>query len=488
MNPAEAVEHVPSKAVGAPARRTLAYVGFLALAILAAGCTPWPMKEIQVPAHGRERVLQILEAPPARQRVDPLQMVLSKPAVIRNPVPSRISPDGMQPGRPFRVVLRDGTIVGGLFFPHPGDEDRPRSLLLAAFGFLQDRWGQAATAFFARHLREPAARIAAHVLILDHPSAAPFLVANGSLSVGAYDQARMWIEVGRHLDRQMPLDGIHLFGVGISGQTVIHALIEARRLGLSLFRSGIAVSIAPDFLRYPGGALALFEPPAGRQNPWQTGHMRSRRTGRTERLQQQVLQARIDAQFLPHYRAINPQHSSFRLEPAEIPLFFHKAFENRLMVLRRQDVRSSPWNAEFRLEDLKAHLQSIRIAPIIDRVQTPLVLLNAADDPLIPQADFLRIAGRAAKNPWVICHLTEAGGHAGFDTVYGDAYLRRILQVVTDPDVLRNWRAAIYSANSPPPLRIARTTFASAKNHERGPACRPPSGVSGSVPLHCILR
>ena len=94
------------------------------------------------------------------------------------------------------------------------------------------------------------------MLLLDHPTAGSFAAANGDQRIGSYDDARMWIEVARHLRRTLEPSSIHLYGVSMSGQTVVHALAEDACLGLGLFASGMAVSMAPDFQEGPG-ALRL---------------------------------------------------------------------------------------------------------------------------------------------------------------------------------------------------------------------------------------
>lgn len=425
-------------------RMLLTGVLFAALAIGIAGCAGFAEKERQPSPYGRGRVLRALE-PPRIDPSEPPENQSTLPAETRILVPEGFPTDLPMPGRPFQLTLRDGTIVGGLFFPHPEDNGSAKPLWMVGFGFLQDRWGEAAARFYQRHLQRPENRIDAHVLILDHPSAAPFLAANGMLSLGAYDDARMWIEIGQHLRRRLPIGGIHLLGIGLSGQTVVHALLEDRRLELRLFESGIAVSVVPDSRRYPARPLALIDPPPGRKNPWDHFWIRFRTSSNSERLQQRILVTRIDNQFLPHYRRLNPEHTGFRLAHEQIPIFFHQAFDNRLAVLREQQIRIHPWNPEFSRKDLNAFMRTTRIRSLVSRIGTPLVLLHAANDPVVPASDFAEVARAAAGNPWVISRTTTYGGHADFDAAYGKDYLRSLLMVARDPDVLRNWRAEIYT-------------------------------------------
>lgn len=423
----------------------LTAAGFAVSAILLAGCTAMPEVDRGISPYGRGRVRLALQPPQVRKRIEAPQSGGIPHPDRQHSAGNGLSPGQESPGRPFALTLADGNVLEGLFFPHPDGVAAAKPLLMAGFGFLQDRWGAAANEFYRAHLQAPEARIDAHVLILDHPSAAPYLAANGMLSIGAYDEARMWIEVGQHLHRYLQIDGLHLFGIGVSGLSVLHALIEDRRLGLRLFDSGVALSPVSDLRRYPARALSLFEPPPDLENPWDTFRSRFRRTSLAERRQKQIMETLLVNEFIPHYRQINPGHTRFELPREKIPVFFHKAFENRLTVLREQQSRTHPWNAEFSRRDLNAFMRSTRIAVLIDRIRTPLVLLHAAGDPIASQSDFTGIARIAEGNPWIISELAESGLHAGYTSVYGRDYLQNLLEVMQDPDVLRNWRAEIYT-------------------------------------------
>jgi predicted alpha/beta-fold hydrolase len=313
-------------------------------------------------------------------------------------------------------------------------------LVIAGFGFLQDRWGSEACKFYEDYLADETDPLRAHVLILDHPSSGPFLAENGVLSPGAYDDARIWVDVARRLKRKNPGMPIHLLGVSMSGQSVVHALLEDRRLGLDLFESGLAVSIAPDFKQTPGGQLASFDTGGDADNPWRKGLPSPPSNDLVDVLQRQVLMLVIRKQFIPNYHRINPAHASFSLSPQRVPRFFHTAFENRIDVLRSQQRFPENWNFKaFSLESLDAYMQTTRIAAVIQDVRTPLVLLSARDDPAVSYDQFREVAGSAAENPWVICYSTDHGGHFAYDTVYGKEYVGRVLQLMLEPEVLKSW-------------------------------------------------
>ena len=336
----------------------------------------------------------------------------------------------------IQIQLPDGTLVGGLLYPARGGGKRRRPLLIASFGFLQDRFGTEAAKFRGRYAGGEVHELPAHLLLLDHPTAGIFLGGNGTLSPGSYDDGRMWIEVTRILRAEMDLASVHLFGVSMSGQTVVHALLEDARLGLGLFDSGMAVSIAPDFAEAPGRQFARIDTGEDVANPWRAIAPEEGRVG--DGLQLKAIRVLIDRQFLPGYRFFNPRDAEFTLATEEIPPFFWDRFEARLEFLRRSG--APDWNPEFRRSGLPAYFSSTRIASLVDRVRTPLVLLSAKDDPAVPWESFQEVAQAAAENPWVLAYETVEGGHFGFDVSYGAGYLEEVIERMMDPWVLANWR------------------------------------------------
>jgi hypothetical protein len=387
------------------------------------------------PRSGRELVSSELEPPQLVRKSSPLLGILttglSSIAYLFGLDHEQV---GAQHGIRFQLV--DGTLVGGLFFPWEGGDAGPKPLLIASFGFLQDRFGTEAAKFHDFYVKSAGHRLPAHVLILDHPTAGIFLGNNGTLSPGSYDDGRMWIEVTRILREEMDLASVHLFGVSMSGQSVVHALIEDARLGLGLFESGVAVSIAPDFAEAPGRQFAEIRTDEGVANPWREIAPDTEATG--EALQVQAMRLLVDHQFLPGYRRVHPRDAEEDLPTPQIPVLFWDRFEERLAFLRSSQARD--WNPDFSHGGLPDYLGSTRIADVIDRVQTPLVLLSAKDDPAVRSDAFQEVASAAAQNPWVLARETPEGGHFGFDVPYGAGYLEEVIELMIDPNVLANWR------------------------------------------------
>ena len=107
---------------------------------------------------GRKQVLQALKPPENTGKW------LSRSGIIATLLSSigksickplkELDPDNGHGGSLFRMKLHDGSIVGGLFFEYPEGAEVPKPLLMASFGFLQDRWGTEAAKFHELYLKE----------------------------------------------------------------------------------------------------------------------------------------------------------------------------------------------------------------------------------------------------------------------------------------------------------------------------------------------
>lgn len=414
----------------------------IAVALVVACATPQPEPIMPSDEFGRDSVLQALTPPQGElrwlQKFGLVSTALSSSRFDWEQPLKSLDLSGSHGGQPFTLKLADGTLVEGLLFAYEAPDHAPAPLLMASFGFLQDRWGSEAAKFYDYYLKHPQERLPAHVLLLDHPTSGPFLANNGRLSIGSYDDARMWIEIAQYLQRQLKPSGIHLFGVSMSGQTVVHALIEDARLGLNLFDSGMAISIAPDFQQAPGRQLACLKTSPGVDNPWRPYFKGAPQTTLNDDIQVEALEMLIKNQFVPHYRLLHPTDPPFNLPPSDIAPFLRQACEDRLARLREQT--DATWNPAFRLENLDAFMASSRTARVIGQVRIPLVLVSSLDDPAVPHAMFAELLSQAQNNPWVAACETPHGGHFGFDMVYTPRYLGNIMRLMITPKVLSEWR------------------------------------------------
>jgi hypothetical protein len=143
-------------------------------------------------------------------------------------------------------------------------------------------------------------------------------------------------------------------------------------------------------------------------------------------------------QFIPHYQAAHPSGNQLDIGKEDFAVFLRTTCEDRLAFLSERGTKN--WNHDdFSIENLDAYMVSTRIAGVIDRVQTPLVLLSSRDDPAVEHAMFEKVKVAALDNPWVAVYETNDGGHCGFDFVYGKEYVSRIIRLMLNPKVYLNW-------------------------------------------------
>jgi hypothetical protein len=414
-----------------------------AILLVAQGCAraPTPVERLSgpMPSTGRDQVLLALEPWLERNRLGGILSTLISSISYALDI---VTPADVQRWRAesgfeeFKLQLADGTWVGGLLFEYDDGTPDPKPLLMGSFGMFQDRWGTESRKFYDLYLEDPERRIPAHVLILDHPTAGAFFGNNEQLSLGSYDDARMWMEVARFLRSENEFSGIHLFGVSMSGQTVVHSVIEDKRLGRNLFDSAIAVSIAPDFRAEPGGQFSQLATRGGVENPWKQSLDGVRKSPGLAGLNRVGIWVFIKWLFLPSYRLALPD-GDLQLKRRDLAVFLWEACEARVSFLRER--RPTTWNREFSLEELGDFMTTTRIADVIDRVRTPLVLLSARDDPAVPRARFEEVLRAAGDNPWIAARETRRGGHFGFHVSYGADYIGDVLRLMIEPEVLRSW-------------------------------------------------
>jgi pimeloyl-ACP methyl ester carboxylesterase len=316
--------------------------------------------------------------------------------------------------------LKDGTRVGGLLFK--GRCGAP--LLISSFGFLADRWSNPSAQMVKGFIEARERLINADVLILDHPTSAGFFELNGGVSMGGYDEGRIIVEVAELLRQSKPAQKICLLGVSMGGNGVVHALLEAKRRQERLFEAAITFSAASRLTIIPGWQLSAFGAPEGQNNPW--GQM----TGRHKRGIYKMGMSRVIAHFVDIVRQSGP--AGFALSDEQVASFFYSNFESRIKLIRTNATPS-----EFDFSSLERYAYSCSLPQLIEQVNTPLVMVHAADDPSVPYEQFQELAfmGKSNTN---ICFLgLDHGGHWGFAESMGRQWVADVINKVMGEDVPR---------------------------------------------------
>jgi len=304
-------------------------------------------------------------------------------------------------------TLEDGTRVGGLLFHGP--EGAP--LLIATFGFLADRWSKPAAQFVGDHLTVNP--IGAHVLILDHPSSAPFLVANRALSLGGLDEGRMLHEVARQLRGGqagrygLAVRSYHLLGVSIGGLGVLYALDEDRKTSDPMIRSAVIFSgvtrldeVSPDALVERGSFVIGADSPR-----WFSLAA--------------LIDHRIFENLVAHFRIVYAELAGQDLawSDDEAARSLYGLFNERATKMGRPG-------------GLAPYMKSTNLCSLGGELQVPIALIHAQDDPLVPVSHARCLEEYAAGNPNVVVSVTENGGHWGFARTYGREWVAAVIERV----------------------------------------------------------
>jgi len=311
-------------------------------------------------------------------------------------------------------VLADGTRAGGLLFPRAGQAP----LLLATFGFLADRWSKPAAQFVDDYLIRGS--FPAHVLILDHPSSAPFLAANGELSLGGLDEGQMVLEVARQLrgggaaKLELRISSYHLLGVSMGGLGVLYAVREDARSASPILGSAAVFSSVTRLDEVRAHELVT----------------RGRVTLEPERRRAlspaALLGAGIFRDLREHFRSSYRERTGERLDWSDDDT------GQRLYELMERRVRRlfAERKNGVAFDSLDGYMEFNNVCGMGEDVAVPLVMIHARDDPVVPVSHLECFEKSASSNPNVSTYVTNNGGHWGFARTYGRDWIAAILEAV----------------------------------------------------------
>lgn len=325
--------------------------------------------------------------------------------------------------------LSDGTRMGAFLFQH-SESQMALPLVIGSFGGASDRWSPAAYSFIRDYVlpRDKSQKLKAHVLILDHETSAGFFHLNQSLSLGAADGGRHIREVSR-LARQLSqlkgkVSSVLLVGVSMGGTNVVHALAQQDgRLGQDI-DAALAFSPATHMSGAPGFQIASL---GGSDNPFGSGF------GGATSLPKSQIFIELAKHFKKTYMKLaHVDLANDLARGSAMGNFFYTQFENRLKQLREE--RRKLGRHEYALPEsvslgnFEEWSSSQDLPDLMPRIRTPLLMIHAHDDPVIPIEDFYKTQARAYRNPHIQTRVFPEGGHWGFGAAYGVPWIRSILE------------------------------------------------------------
>ncbi len=307
---------------------------------------------------------------------------------------------------PISFNLPDGTTIAGRY--RYVRDNCP--LMIGTFGFLSDARAHASRNFM-NIVKHPYLHDN-NILILDHPTSAPFYCVNRQASWGGIDEGYILTEVARQMKEKYHAHQVHLIGISMGGLGVIHAAYR----GQGIINSALAISAVTDPLDLPGSALRSLQSdgPFGKRF-W-------------------------DFTVLSHYFGLQTLWKEFRKIVGQSPetsvpniagiadLFLgtkrysNKLMENLLAPYIKEGIhhRKIPQT----LEEYLVASDAVSIAPAIT---TPLYLLHANDDSVVLPAHYYRFMLAARGNKKVQGMIMPHGGHWGFTSAYGTRWMAEII-------------------------------------------------------------
>ncbi len=329
-----------------------------------------------------------------------------------------------------------------------GETDQP--LIIGTFGFIADK--MAPPPFQFMRIAEHSPLHGYNILILDHPTSAPFYCANGEnggASWGGIEEGYILIEVAKQMKEQLEQEGhlaqtIHLVGNSMGGTGVIHAAYR----GKGIIDSVIAFSSVTDYTDVPGNTLrhlrkdSAFGPSFASFSDYLnvigfrillggfediiTSDTRCREKGldkiagkdnqdkdnQYSQDGQNNLKSQVEQLYLGTPRYNNSELMKTLLEPYVRDAIFPQQKQEAVTI--------------------QEYLVMCDANAIAQKIAIPLFVVHAHDDPVVPNSHAYRFRVAAYGNKFVAVKITEDGGHWGYSAYYGPDWVGCFIKTYID--------------------------------------------------------
>jgi pimeloyl-ACP methyl ester carboxylesterase len=304
-------------------------------------------------------------------------------------------------------TLKDGTRIEGYLFANTSDGPRP--LIIADFGLMSSRW----SGFGGQLIQDQyeTGNVKANFLILDDMTSSAFYTDNGSVGIGGYEAGKILIEVADSLkDKGITYSSLHLLGESLGALAIQQALIEDQRLGNHHFQSAIMISAVVDEIASTGSVFEAF----GKDLPQIKGPALSK-------LGRSFLKAGVTSFNKELETAKSSLPGIDKNAPAD---FFYDGFAKHLA----HRAPASDWNSAVSQETFEAYVEtSAALLTQIDQITTPIMLINAKNDPIVAHQQFEEFSRAHEGNPKILTHETGFGSHCGLPATYGTEWTTAVI-------------------------------------------------------------
>lgn len=336
----------------------------------------------------------------------------------------RLQDDELLDYKPIQFTLPNGTLMNGVY--RQGDGTAP--LIIGSFGFFSDVHANAVYNF--TYIAQEEVLQNYSVLILNHPSSAPFYCANGEASWGGIEEGYIIAEIAKQMKEekeQFGFSSVHAIGISMGGNGVIHAAYR----GKGILDSAFVFSSVTDFLDVPGNTLRnLREDSEFGPGFWSV-------TSWLNTIGMEMLYDGFEEE-----RKKNPKckGSPFTLEEIETiylttPRYMnHERMKEYLIPYINDKILTEKMPSS--LEEYLSMSDTTRIA---SSIRIPLLLMHAHDDAVVPDYHFYRLMLAGQSNPLINGIITADGGHWGFSAAYGTKFvaclIRTYIEYCSTPEV-----------------------------------------------------
>jgi len=326
----------------------------------------------------------------------------------------RIQDDELSEYKPIQFTLPNGTLEEGIY--KQGESTAP--LLIGSFGFFSDVHANAVYNFTHIVLEEVLQNY--NVLILNHPSSAPFYCANGEASWGGIEEGYIIVEIAKQMKEQFDIPVVHAIGVSMGGNGVMHAAYR----GKDVLDSAVVFSSVTDFLDVPGNTLR------GLRDDSEFGPAFWSFTNWLNNIGMEMLYDGFEEE-----RKKNPacKGKFFTLEEIETiylttPRYANAERMEEYLALYITD-KILPEKMPSSLEEYLSMSDATHIA---SSIQIPLFVVHAHDDAVVSEHHFYRFMLAGRENSFINGIITTDGGHWGFAAAYGTKFVACLIRTYTE--------------------------------------------------------
>ncbi|MBS3123482.1 hypothetical protein J4437_02480 [Candidatus Woesearchaeota archaeon] len=326
----------------------------------------------------------------------------------------RLEDNELSEYKEVEFTLPNGTVEEGLY----KHQNNTAPLLIGTFGFFSDVHSHAVYNFM--QVVEEEVLQDYNILILNHPSSAPFYCANGEASWGGIEEGYMIVEIAKQIKEEFGIPLIYALGISMGGNGVMHAAYR----GKGILDAAIVFSSVTDFLDVPGNNLrnlrddSEFGPSFWSFTSWLN---------------------KIGLEML--YNGFEEERKNdsacksqpFTLEEIETiylstPRYEHPELMREYLAPYITD-KTLPEKMPNSLEDYLSLSDATRIAPFI---QVPLLVVHAHDDAVVSESHYYRFMLAGRKNNFINGIMTADGGHWGFSAAYGTEFVANLIRKYTE--------------------------------------------------------